>query len=248
MARTAAAPPAQSPPGASRTITGATPGATPAVTEPRLRQRRPIHWFYLGVLLLALGGIAGGWYLGRGGATRTVVVVASKITAGQKITADQLGTAQLPMTSDVASIPDSRLCDPKTKPACSDGLVGMYAQATLTHGALLTTDDVVSTLTPTAGHSVIGVAFKPSQMPAQGLAHGDTVRLVLTVSASGAAAPSSQQQPGTAWPGKVVSSGPAGTNGVITVDVQVASDVATAVAAAAGGGNIAAVLDPPASS
>ncbi len=240
MAQTTASQPSTT----SRPVSGGLAG-TP---EPRLRQRRPIHWFYLGVLVLALGGIAGGWYLGRGGATRTVVIVATKITAGQKITADQLGTTQLPMNSDVSSIPDNRLCDPKTKPACTDGLIGMYAQATLTRGALLTTGQVTASLAPAAGHSVIGIALKPSQMPAQGLARGDTVRLVLTVSSTGAAPSSAQQQPGTAWSGTVVSSGPAGANGVITVDVQVASDVAAALVAAAGGGNIAAVLDPPTAS
>ena len=221
--------------------------AAAASTEPRLRQRRPIHWFYLGILVLALGGIAGGWYLGRGGTTRTAVIVASKVTAGQKITADQLTTTQLPLNSDVASIPDSRLCDPKSKPSCTDGLIGMYAQVTLTRGALLTSDQVTATLTPPTGHSVIGVAFKPSQMPARGLAHGDTVRLVLTVSSSGAT-PAGAQQPGTSWPGTVLTTGPASSTGVVTVDVEVTSDVAAAVAAASGGGNIAAVLDPPAAS
>lgn len=215
------------------------PLAQPAVAQPTasqsgpaLRQRRPTRSLYLAAAVLAIGGLVGGWWFSRGGQTQAVVSVRTQIVAGSAITDQQLGTVQIPVGTGLDTIPADEL----------RSLVGKFAATTLPAGTIITPTGVQTTQLPAPGHSVIGVAFKPAQMPARGLRGGDQVRIVLTTAASGAA-PADTAKPGTSWPGRVIAAGQPASNGVVTVDIEVTSTDATTIVAAAGAGNVAAVLD-----
>lgn len=217
-------------------LTTAPAATTPAPqpTAPPLRQRRPRWAIWLGVLLIALGAIAGAWLFTQGQSTRAVITVRSDLTAGQPIRATDLATTTVPAGSGLASVDAARLED----------LVGSYATMSLPAGALLTDRATTKTLTPPPGQSIVGIGVKNGQLPARGLRGGDRVRVVVTSSpGTGQQAAQGPTAPGTTWSGSVVDAGPADPGGVSTVDVSIQASDAAAVAAAAGTGNIAIILD-----
>lgn len=218
----------------TETIQGAPP-RPPVREEPAaaVRQRRRPAMVGLGVALVAVFGLLGGWLATAGRDTHSVVVVRSGVPAGQQIVAEDLGTAQLDGAADVASIPADRI----------GTVVGTYPLGPLPEGAVLTSAMVTSSLTPAQGSSVIGVGLTPRQMPALGVAGGDTVRLVVTVNPQGSTA---GLTPGTSWDAVVVDVGPAGEDGARTVDFRVSSADAAPAVSAAGSGAVAVVLDPQA--
>jgi hypothetical protein len=189
-----------------------------------------------GLLVIAIGGLIGAWLFSQGGKSLTAVATRTQILAGQQITEQQLTTVQLPLGTGLNVVPGEKLRD----------LIGKYATSTIPAGSTLTPDVAQSVLEPSAAHSVIGIGLKPTQMPARGLRGGDPVRIVVTASANGTV-PGDATKPGTAWSGRVVSSGAAGANGVVTVDVEVTAVDAPTIAAAAGAGNVAAIVDSNAS-
>ncbi|WP_347350368.1 SAF domain-containing protein [Intrasporangium sp.] len=207
------------------------PPARPA-PAPSHRQRRNPKLAGLGLAVVALGGLAGAYLASQGGQQVSVVALTAPIRAGQPVTAAQLGSIELPAGTGLDTIPAAQLPD----------LPGKYANTNLPKGALLAPSQLQDGLYPPKGQSIVGVALKPSQLPARGLLPGDQVRLVIT-SAQPGTAPGRDQPTGTLWPARVVTVGTPNDEGSTTVDVQVSQAVAGPLAAAAGGGNLAAVLD-----
>lgn len=211
------------------------PGGPPPLAVPSVRQRRNPRLAALGAVLLTVGGLAGAYLFTQGGQTESVVALKAPITAGQQITAEQVGTAQLPANTGLNSIPGADI----------DTIIGKYANASLPAGALLSPENVQPTLFPPAGKSVVGVALKPSQEPARGLLPGDSVRLVVTATSGAAgAAPGEGDQTGTTWAATVLTSGARSDDGTTTVDFVIDTATSTNLAAAAGAGNVAVILDP----
>lgn len=198
-----------------------------------LKQRRPRWLLYVGVLIIALGVLLGSFLFRAGQSTKSVVVVRSPLTAGERITATQLATATLPANSTLKTIDGDSL----------KSMVGRYATMALPDGALLTPDAAVVTLTPPAGRSIVGIGVKAAQAPTKGLASGQPVRIVITNGAGSNSGTDKNGGVGTEWRGTLVSLGAPSNTGVTTIDIEVASSDAGQVVAAAGAGNVAVVLD-----
>ena len=149
--------------------------APPPLAAPKLRQRRPMRLFYLGVILLVVCGLAGGWLYSRGGQTISVVTTRATLKPGTPITADQLATVQLPAGTALSLIPAEKLTN----------VIGKYPTSVVPGGALLTPTMITDNLNPPAGQTLVGVGLKAGQLPARGLLGGDRVRIVITAAPTG---------------------------------------------------------------
>lgn len=207
----------------------------PPLVAPKLRQRRPMRLFYLGIILLVVCGLTGGWLYSRGGQTTSVVTTRATLKPGTAISADQLATVQLPAGTGLGSISADQLAT----------LVGKYPASVIPAGAVLIPAMITDSLNPPAGRTLVGVGLKAGQLPARGLVGGDHVRIVVTAAPTGGS-PNGAQPVGTSWAGVVLSAGATTSTGITTVDILIDQAVAATVAAAAGAGNVAVVLDTPA--
>ena len=151
----------------------------------------------------------------------SVVVITTPVSQGQRITAGQLGVAEISSSGPVSSIPASEI----------DEVVGRYAVTAMQPGSLVAVSDVTDTSPLAQGQAVVGVALKAGQLPATGVEPGDRVMVVQTAT-PGAPAPSIVNgTPGSAASpsgpvGSSGSSGSTGTNGTQTAT----SSTSTAVA------------------
>ncbi|WP_307864722.1 SAF domain-containing protein [Allobranchiibius sp. CTAmp26] len=133
--------------------------------------------------------------------------------------------------------------DPALKPLPASQLgtvVGKRAALDLAAGGLVTGDDVTSSAIPGRGMSEVGVALAPGSLPASGLVNGDAVRIVSTPGQQGQLKSGDTQPQISATVVDVVSSGSSGQQ---IVDVLVPDGQAPDVAAMAGTGRVAIVVD-----
>jgi hypothetical protein len=194
----------------------------------------------------------------KAGHTSAFLAVARPVQAGQAIERDDL--------AKVAISPSARLDPIPARDSAS--VVGLQASVSLVPGSLLTRGEVESAFAPPSGQSIVGVASRPSQMPAAGLAPGEWVSVVLTgqvgkatpVPASGASGPAVQtdvpgsggavQGVGTVLASAVpiVDESPAGRlygADAIVVSLEVPSAVAPLLATASTAGEVALIIVPP---
>lgn len=203
--------------------------------------RRRLLYAAVPVVVLA-GCVAGGWYLGRRTApvpatpaTTTALALTVPLAAGAPVQAQDLR----PVTIERSSA--SALAGLLTS-AAERSVLGMSTRSLLPAGALVTRSDLAGTAAlPGAGQDLVGLALKPGQVPAGGLAVGDHVQLL--------GIPSSQR--GQVHPVVLVASAPVwsitgpgrsgATSGATSVVVLVGAPQAASVAAYAAGGAVAAV-------
>jgi len=143
-------------------------------------------------------------------------------------------------------------------------VVGRRAAVSLLRGTLLSASELVSHLGPERGKAVVGVATKAGQLPAGGVAVGDTVDVILTGSpatltggaSSGSAAASSSAAAVPLEVGGVLASNATvtGVNGptssspdTIVISVLIPTEMAPLVASASAAGQAALVLVGPSS-
>ena len=207
---------------------------------PTVRQRPRRSLIGLGVALVAVFGLAGWWLATQGTTPQTVGVAVKPLTAGQPITADQLGTTQITGGTEAKTIDSIQL----------NGIPGQYPIGDVPAGAILSPDTLVTKITPEEGQSIAAVGVKPSQMPAIGLASGDKVTVVVTYgqagdggSGQGSEAPKSEIAPGTTWQATVVSVGSPSDDQTRTVDLALSDKAATELAAAAGTGRVSILVN-----
>lgn len=161
-----------------------------------------------------------------------VLTVTSTIQQGQRITAADLGTADVASSGGLAPIPLAQAGE----------LAGRWAAVTIPAGSLLTLGDVSSSRPLAAGSAVVGLALKDGQLPSTGVEPGDQVMLVQTlgvgsvlpVAESGAAG--TQSQSGTAV-------GPAST-GVLVAQASVFETTTPAASSASGTTELVSVVVP----
>lgn len=191
---------------------------------PRLR-RRPLL-VVLAAALVVMGALLGVWVWSMTSSGVDVVVVRTAVDRGAVIAASDLASVRVTVDPSVHTVPASEL----------QSLVGKRAASDLAAGTLVGPDEVVETVVPGAGESLVGVAIAPGMMPAEPLRRGDAIRLVQTPGQSGEVV----GQPQTIS-ARVVAVTPGDTQTV--VDVIVSSDRAAELAARSATGKVSIVLD-----
>ena len=210
-------------------------GAVPRMV--RQRRRRP-GLIALSVALIAGGGLAGAVLYTASGQRTDVVVVARNVPVGSLITPDDLARASVALDPQVQAVAASQAPD----------LVGQPAAVDLTAGSLLSPAQVTRRSLVGPDQQVVGVALKPSQLPATPLAPGQKV-IVVSTPDTGAGAVQGGGAKGTVGespqtlPATVVAVGkPQMATGQVTVDVAVASAQGPALASRVATGDVALVV------
>ncbi|MGW5342911.1 SAF domain-containing protein [Streptomyces sp. NPDC004050] len=211
------------------------PAAAPRVV--RQRRRRP-GMIALSVALIAAGGLSGAILFTASGQRSSVLVVARDVPVGNAITDADLAPASLALDPAVKAVPAAKKA----------GVVGQRAAVALKAGSLLSPGQVTSVSLVKAGEQLVGVALKPSQLPASRLSPGQKVLIVST--------PDPGQAGGAAQAGKsadvvapatlaatVVAVGVAApATGVVVVDVAVPAASGPTLAARVATGAVALIV------
>jgi hypothetical protein len=221
--------------------TNLAPGVRPvprAHTPLPTRQRRP-GLTALGVVLILGLAAVGAWLYNNAGAKTPVVVVTSTVPAGHLISRSDLSTVSV--AGDVSAIAAASLPE----------VVGQHAAVTLLPDMLLQRSMITTGSGITGGEAQVGVRVSSGQIPADGLAPGDTVQVLqLPGSDSGTSSGSSGQQSSTSAGGATaqvlvtraqvfaVRDDPAQSGGTL-LTLVVPNSAAAAIATASGADEVA---------
>ena len=193
---------------------------------PVKRRRRNTTGAVLGTLLVVACATAVAIYGSTVGHRHPVLVLARTVDAGAVISAADLGEARLSTDPAVHDVPTSR----------RDAVVGRVAAVPLLAGTLLSPDALARGSVTESGTSVVGLALRPGQAPAD-LHRTDQVMLVMT-DPPGADATSPGGFGAGGYPGKVLvpkaevfSVAPSSDGQSTVVSVAVPAAYAPAVAA-----------------
>jgi hypothetical protein len=149
------------------------PGRRAAAPDMRLdpvgSRRRPALAVGSIALVVACLAVFVSVYL-KAGSQVSVLAVARTVPQGQILTANDLTTVRVSVGSRIETV----------SAADAASVVGHRAAELLEPDTLLTTDELVTSFAPPAGESVVGVALKDGQLPASGVAPGETVEVILT--------------------------------------------------------------------
>lgn len=139
------------------------------------RARRP-GLIATAVLLIVGFALTGALLVSRAGDTSQVLVVARPVAAGHVISAADLGVV--------------RVAGPVRAIGAGDvsTVVGRTAAVGLVGGQVLNRDMLAAAAVPAANQAMIGLALRPGQFPADGLAVGDQVLAVVIPAATDTAA------------------------------------------------------------
>jgi hypothetical protein len=106
----------------------------------------------------------------KAGDEASVLVITRSVAQGQTLTAADLRVARMSVSTGVASVPAAE----------ASAVVGRRASEGLAPDTLLSVSDLVTSYSPPAGQAVVGIAARDGQLPASGVAAGETVDVVLT--------------------------------------------------------------------
>ncbi|MFJ9080099.1 SAF domain-containing protein [Streptomyces sp. NPDC102278] len=217
---------------------GVEPAAAPRMV--RQRRRRP-GLIALSVALIAAGGLSGALLFTASGERSSVLVVAHDVPVGATITAADLAPASLALDPAVKAVPVTK----------KSSMVGQRAAVALKAGSLLSPGQVTSVSLVKAGEQLVGVALKPSQLPATRLGPGQKVLIVSTPDPAQAAAGAGAGKAGEpavvpkTLAATVVAVGmPAPATGVVVVDVAVPAADGPTLAARVATGAVALIIAP----
>jgi hypothetical protein len=130
------------------------------------RGRRP-GLIAAAVVLIVGFALSGALLVSRAGDSTEVLVVSRAVPAGHVIESGDLSAVRL--SGSVRAIDAADL----------HTVVGSTAAVGLVGGQVLNRDMLTTAPVPAAGQSMVGLALKPGQFPADGLAIGDRVLVVL---------------------------------------------------------------------
>lgn len=200
----------------------------PAVSPPGRLRRRPLM-VLVSAGLMVLGAVLGLTIWMTATNSVEVAAVRSAVDRGELITAENLMVVRVSLDPAVRVVPASQL----------GTLVGQRAASDLSEGSLVSPAEVTGAVMPGTGESIVGIALTVGQLPAEPLRPGDRVRLVQTPTAQGEVAASQVAI-------DAVVQGVTGTfedGQTLVVDLVVPAPRAPEVAARAGTGRVALVLD-----
>ena len=120
----------------------------------------------LGVALVAGCGLAGALYLSQAGDTESVLAVSHPVAKGETLEREDLYSV------DVSGIDGSYAVDDLST------VEGMTASVDLVDGQVLTAGQLSDEPLPAAGKALVGISLEAPQVPGEGLAAGDLVRVV----------------------------------------------------------------------
>jgi hypothetical protein len=106
----------------------------------------------------------------KAGSQVSVLAVDRNVPQGQVLTAGDLTVVHISTSSGVSTVPVAEAPE----------VVGRRAAEPLEPDTLLTPSELVTSFSPPAGESIVGVALKEGQLPASGVAPGETVDVILT--------------------------------------------------------------------
>jgi hypothetical protein len=176
-----------------------------------------------------------------------VIAITRSVPPGERITANDLGSANVVVSGTVSPVPVSQARD----------VVGRFAAVALVPGSLLTMADVSNFHPLASGDAVVGIALKDGQLPSAGVEPGDQVMVVQT-GTPGTPAPATSTSSGGAdtSTGVLVPSAkvygvaypPTNSSGATSelVSIEVSSTAAAEVSVAAAANQVSLVLLPPA--
>jgi hypothetical protein len=205
------------------------PSVPPLVPPPKLRRRPAL--MAAAVAAMCLGALLAAWAWTSTTSTQEVLAARNTIARGSVITADDIERVRIN-------------ADPVLEPLAAseyDTVIGQRAALDIAAGGLLTTEAVTSVALPPEGHSIVGIALTPAQLPGLPLQSGDVVRVILTPGQDGEAPPGNPAFTSA----EVVGTRPDEATGTTVVDVLVPYTDATVLAARAATGKVALVLDAP---
>jgi hypothetical protein len=169
------------------------PAPTPGRTTPGLRldpvghRRRPVLAVGSVALIVACLAVFVSAYT-KAGSQVSVLALVRSVPQGQIVTGSDLTTVRVSASVGIATVPA----------ADASAVVGRRAAELLQPETLLSMNELVSDFAPPHGQSIVGLALKEGQLPASGVAPGETVEVILTglpgAQDSAAAADSTDQQ------------------------------------------------------
>jgi hypothetical protein len=176
--------------------------------EPARRRRRPL--LAIGSMVLVAASVAGftSAYQ-RAGHQVSVLAVAQPVSQGAVLSSSDLSVVRISVSSQLSVVPTSAAAN----------VIGRRVSLALAPGTLLSTTELSAGSSPPPGQAIVGVALKPGQFPAGGVAPGDVVDIVMT---------GSPDSPDTATPityGGQASSGPVSGPGTILAPDSLVTDV-----------------------
>lgn len=218
--------------------TSATPDsqatAAKAVKPPPKMRRRPLLTLF-SIALVLLGGLGFAWAYRTAGHGQDILALRKDITRGQAITREDLITVRVGIDPALHPVPADQIAT----------VVGKRAAMDMAAGGVVTSTAIAPTLTPAAGHSVIGIRLTSATMPSTtDLRAGDPVRLVVIPGTGPAASqPDLTKTTPTTLPATVVASHATSRSGETAVDVEIPATDAPRWAALSAAGQIALVLE-----
>lgn len=215
---------------------GPAPGDVPPVGMPVAARvdlprgrRRPVLWV-VGVVLLAAGALSVVWLVQANDHKVAVLVAARDIPAGTVLADGDLGVVRVSVGPGVATIPAAERGE----------LVGRVPIGALPAGTVLAERLFTQNGPPGAGRVLVPVALPLARMPLDPLYAGDRVLVVDT--------PATDADPPTTLPDSIPARiervGTPDVNGVVVLDVSVATGDGPALAARSATGRIALVVQP----
>jgi Flp pilus assembly protein CpaB len=182
------------------------------------------------MVFVIVGALVVALVVTRSGGKVSAIVMAKSVPVGHVITRDDLTTAQI-ATDTIPSFAGGHMSE----------VEGKIAAVGLVKGQLLNKDMISTGVAAPPDSAQVGVSVKPGQLPAGGVAPGDTVMVVVLPPSSSAAST------GTAAPTVLAAAAPvigsvdlqAGIGSVVTV--QVPKSQAAQLAAASSSGQVALV-------